>query len=430
MNLSKITPSLASFLAIIALSTCAVAGTADIVKKQQLQQMRNFQLSQSQPGISLRKAASGSKEITVADSVQTYTWGSSSWEQSGCNRYSYDSKGRIKEEIVVDENNGSESKNTYEYDADGKTVKNTSIWNLSVDGELFMSETTYSIFKYYPGYTNELIVSDMSDYIGMLNIENAAGFYDLDSIVVVAFDGEMDSTYKSVTKYTRISDKRGRSNTKYTSIATGFGSMDYHTDFTTSGNGKIDTTKSIIHFDGGSDSLFEEFMDGMQYMLFVSRTNQDHLVEQTFLTATDSSFASCTGNMRVSFYTNTKGDIDSMVTQEWDTQQNAWTNTEKAVYSLKKISVGVEKNTNNYQAVQQVTFVRKNGTLYLNIPGGMTVFELEQLDLQGRVLSRTVVTNAKNSIAHNLNLKGSSIVNLVRVKTSGGDFTCKIRSVR
>lgn len=429
MNLSKITMPVISFVSIISLSTCAAAGTAEIMKKQLLQQVKLLQLSQSQPGKSLRKVSSSTKEITVVDSVQMYTWGSSSWERSGYNKYSYDSKGRIREEIVVDGGDGSGTTNIFDYDADGKTVKNTSIWNLNV-GEVFMNETTYSIYKYYPGYTNAVVVSDVTDYITSLDVENTAGFYDLDSIVSVACDGGMDTTFKSVTKYTRIRDKIGRSNTKYTSIAAGFGSMDYHSDYTTSGNGKLDTTKCIIHFDGGSDSLFEEFIGGMQYMLFVSRTNQDHLVELTFLTATDSSFASCTGNMRVSFYANAKGDIDSMVTQEWDTLQNVWNNTEKAVYSLKKITVGIEKSPDLFQDVQQVTFERKNGTLYLNIPGGMSVSELEQLDLQGRVLSKTAVTNAKSSIALSQNLKGSGVVNLIRLKTSNGNVTCKISSVK
>jgi hypothetical protein len=430
MNLSKITSSVASFLTIMSLSTCAVAGTSDIMKKQLLQQLKYFQLSQSQHGKTLQKVASGSKEITVVDSVQTYTWENPFWEKSGGSRYTYDSNGRIKEEIIVDGNDGYDSKNSFEYDVDGKTVKNTLISNFSVDGEFLMSDTTYSITKYYPGYTNKMIQSDLSENTVLLDIEDAAGLYDLDSIVTITFDGAMDSTYKSVTKYTKISDKSGRANTKFTSIADGYGSIDYHTDYITSGNGMLDTTKFIIHFDGGEDGLYKEFLAKMQYSIYVSRTSQVRLTEVTALTATDSTFTNCTGVYKMSFYTNSNGDIDSMVTQEWDTLAQVWEKSVKAVYTLKKITVGVEKSANKYQTVQQITSEWKNGTLYLTIPSDVTVSVIEEIDLQGKVISRVAVTNAKKSITLSPASKNSGSVNLVRLKTDRGDFTWKISSVK
>jgi hypothetical protein len=132
----------------------------------------------------------------------------------------------------------------------------------------------------------------------------------------------------------------------------------------------------------------------------------------------------------MSFYTNSKGDIDSLVTQEWDTLQNVWKNSEKAVYSLKKINVSVKKSTNYSQAVQQVTFERKNGTIFLNIPSRITVSELEQFDIKGRLISRMAVTDAKSSIALSLNIKSSRVVNLILLKTNCGKFIYKISPVK
>jgi hypothetical protein len=430
MNLTKNSLHLLSLVFIISLSSCAVAGTADIIKNQLLQQIKHFQLSQSQSGKTLRKASSSLKEITVADSIQTYTWENSSWKKSACTRYSYDGKGRIKEEIMVDRIEGSDSKNTYEYDSDGRTIKNTSIWNLSIDGEFFMSETTYSHVKYYPEYTNAIIQSNTSEYTPFIDMENSIEFNDLDSVVTITFDGAMDTTFKSFTKYTKISDKIVRSNSTFTSMSDENESVSYHTDYITSGSGGLDTAKCVIHFDGGASSFYKELFSEMQFTMLVSKTNQGHVVEQTVLTAKDSTFKSCMGNIKMSFYTNSKGDIDSLVTQEWDTLQNVWKNSEKAVYSLKKINVSVKKSTNYSQAVQQVTFERKNGTIFLNIPSRITVSELEQFDIKGRLISRMAVTDAKSSIALSLNIKSSRVVNLILLKTNCGKFIYKISPVK
>ncbi len=430
MNLSKITLSVASFLTIVSLSTtCAVAGTADIVKKQMLQQLKLFQSAQSQHGKPLKKAASGSKEITVADSVETYSWENASWTKSGCTRYSYDSKGRIKEEAIVDED-GSDSKNSFEYDPDGKTIKNTSIWNFSIDGELLSSDTTYSIFKYYPGYTDAIIQSNLSEYALLSDIENVMEYYGLDSLVTIALDGSMDTTYKSLTSYTKSSDKIVHANVTLTSMSDEYESMSYSVDYIYSGNGVLDTLKWIFHFDSGLDSLYTELLSGMQYMMVVSKTDQSHVVEQTVLSARDSTFANYTNESKVTLYTSSNGGIDSMVTQEWDTLAQVWQYIDKSVYTIKKITVGVNERRSNYQPAQHVTFDRKNGTLHLNIPNGMTVSHIEQLDLQGKVISRSAVTNAKNSIVLNSISKNSSTVNLVRLKTDKGDFTCKINRVK
>jgi predicted RND superfamily exporter protein len=136
------------------------------------------------------------------------------------------------------------------------------------------------------------------------------------------------------------------------------------------------------------------------------------------------------GNIKMSFYTNSKDDIDSLVTQEWDTLQNVWKNSEKAVYSLKKINVGVKKSNNYSQAIQQVSFEQKNGTIFLNIPSRICVSEIEQLDIKGRVISRTAVANEKSSIALSLNLKSSKGVNLIRLKMNDGNLTYKITSIK
>ncbi|HEX2956067.1 MAG TPA: hypothetical protein VHO70_04525 [Chitinispirillaceae bacterium] len=429
MNLSKITYSATSFLFITALSTCAVAGTADMMKKQLLQQLKTIQLASNQKVKVLKKAVSGSNEITVADSVVTYSWENVSWEKNGCTRYSYDSKGWITEEIIADED-GFDSKNRFEYDPDGKTITHTSILNLSFGGEFFSSETTYSVFKYYPGYTNAIIQSNMSEYTALIDLANFIEYYGLDSVVTVAYDGSMDTTFKSSTNNVKINNQIVRANITFISMTDDYESVSYHVDYIASGSDGTDTMKCKFHFDEGTGSLYEELLSEMQYMMIISKKNQSNVVEQTVLKATDSTFAICTGDSKMSFYVNSNGDIDSMITQEWDTLTQVWENSEKVVYSLKKINVGVNRNANKWQAMQQIASEWKNGNLQLTIPEGVTVTAIEQLDIQGKVIAKISMVNADSRVIVSPFSSNANKVSLVRLKTDRGEFTCKVSSVK
>jgi hypothetical protein len=129
-------------------------------------------------------------------------------------------------------------------------------------------------------------------------------------------------------------------------------------------------------------------------------------------------------------YYNSSDDIDSCVSLVYDKDSKSWKNSEKVIYSYKKIIAGMQRSSEHIQAVQLVTFEKKHGTMYLNIPGGMTVYALEQLDIQGRIVSRAVVSDSKTKIVLNPVSKNSTAVNLVRLKTNKGDLTCKMSPVK
>jgi hypothetical protein len=80
--------------------------------------------------------------------------------------------------------------------------------------------------------------------------------------------------------------------------------------------------------------------------------------------------------------------------------------------------------------INSLAIVWRSGNLNVIIPDGVAVSTVEQLDLQGKVISRTALANVKNSIRLNPLSRNSSAVSLVRLKTDRGDFTCKLSSMK
>jgi YD repeat-containing protein len=195
MNLSKITMPVVSFISLISLSTCAVAGTTDIVKKHFLQQLK--MLSQAQSGKSLKKASA--KAVLLTDSVETYIWGDPSWEKDGDSRYSYDQNGRV---IQVTTTGWNETKTVYQYDADGKTVRELSISSSDIKADGV--DTTFTVTKFFSAYSNAILAL-YNGSSAEFDITNLAVFAGLDSLTTVIYthtgEGTNDTSLTATIKY-------------------------------------------------------------------------------------------------------------------------------------------------------------------------------------------------------------------------------------
>jgi hypothetical protein len=208
--------------------------------------------------------------------------------------------------------------------------------------------------------------------------------------------------------------------------------MRYHADYFNSGDGVLDTFKCMLHFDTKLDSLYEQFYTDKQFTMTISKKNQKgNIIEMTTVNGHDSTFTNNVGYSKLNYFYNSIDEIDSSITQRWDTLQNVWKNREKSVCSYKKISVNVANNIfNKYQSLPQITPEWKNSTLHLNIPEGVTVTTLEQLDLQGRVISKSNVANLNSSIVFSPHSRRGCNVSLVRLKLDRGEFVCKLNHVK
>lgn len=422
MNLSKISMPVVSFISLISISTCAVAGTADVVKKQFLQQLKA--LSQTQQGKTLKKSTV--KEVLLTDSIETYTWGDPSWEKDGTSRYSYDQSGRVTQIVST---GWDDSKTEYQYDADGKTVRELSISSSGVN--VGGVDTVFSVMKFFPGCSNA-VLSLYNGSSAELNITNLSVFSGLDSIITISYehttDGKNDTTVTATAKYEKVSNAILKE--KMTMFIKDM--MDSPTSYTYTfysyGNGVIDTLKGVLVYENegnGQEALSPDFI-----LIISKRNQQGKILEQTTIDGLDSAFSDYIIEGKDSFSYNSSGSVDSVVTQEWDDETSGWVNAEKTVISYKKSTIGVKHDRVQMQSVNSIGIEWKLGNLQLTIPDGVVVSAVQQLDLQGKVISRTAVANAKNSIVLNTLSKNSSTVSLVRLKTSGGDFTCKVNSVR
>jgi hypothetical protein len=421
MNLSKVTMPVVSFITLISLSACAVAGTTDIVKKHFLQQLKMLSLAQS--GKSLKKASA--KEVLPADSIETYTWVDPSWEIDGASKYSYDQSGRV---MQVTSTGWDETRTVYQYDADGKTVRELSISSSEIKAGGV--DTFFTAIKFLPGYSNAILAS----YYGNsaeIDIANISLFASLDSITSIGYshadDGTIDTSITSTAKYEKVGSNivRGKMTTFRKNMMES--PLTYTYTFYSSGNGVLDTLKAVLVYENDGNS--EEVLDPDYTMIISKRNQQGKILEQTTITGLDSNFSDYTIDGKDLFSYNSSGSIDSVVTQEWVDETSGWVNIQKTVYLYNSAAMKADNGTGRLEMVNPIEIDWKCGSLNVIIHDGITVSIVEQLDLQGKVISRTTVTNAKNRIVLNPISKPST-VSLVRLKTDRGDFTRKVSSVK
>jgi hypothetical protein len=418
MNPQKMKMPFVSLITVITLSTCTVAGVTDMVKKQLLQQLKS--LAQHQQCTSLKKTTAGTKEVLLADSVETLRWFNDTWETGGGSRYTYDEKGRVIQII----NSGIEDgKTVYQYDQDGKTIRELSLSISAVDENII--DTAFSEIKFYPGYTDAILSAYTSSGVAF-DVSEISVFTGIDSVQMVIYnhsaDGTKDTSSTAMVQYVKVG------NNKIIEKMTVFYPllMDAPVKYTftmyISGNGVIDTVKAIL--DSGVDTLEGE------YSMIISKKNpQGKIFEQISITGLDSNFTDIIEDSKDIFYYNAAGDVDSIVSQMPDDEQSGWINFEKKVYSYKKVGVGVRMITNHSQTATPVVSER-NRSLQMVIPDGVTVSVAELLDLQGKVIARTTLANAKGCITLSPVSGNTSTVSLVRLKSNNGVFTCKVSSVK
>lgn len=420
MNIFHSTIIFKSLICITLLTINTTAVKTESVKDRMIRQIQLFQPVSFQQGKTLKKAAFGSNENSVTDSIEIYRWESSSWAKDGCTRYLFDSNGRLIQQLISNES--FDEKVMYEYDPDGVTMKELSIWSSDFSGP----DTMIAEMKYYPGYSNLVTILTMAD-MSMQYIDATNGIFNFDSIISIGLyrndDGEIDTSSKSIDRYVKDGDRVVRSNATVYSL--GEEPVNYSTDYCFSGNGVLDTLQCKMHFDmQPDDELFEE-LSKMQYLMLVTRTDQQNkMVEQTIGTGSDSSFSEINEETRMYCYYNASGNVDSIVEQEWDTVQQSWSNIEKTVYSYKNMS-GIKRNI-SYKQTSQVALEVRNGILKVAVPDGVTVNVVEQLDLQGKVISKIPVTGMQKSsiLCSHINMAG--MVSFIRLKTDKGIFIGKI----
>jgi hypothetical protein len=424
---------MASLIAIVSLSTCTIAGTKDMLKKELLLQMRTFQLVQFQSGNSLKKTSSGTKDVYVIDSVETFSWVKMKWEKNECDKYSYDGSGRITQ-VSMNLSDNMEMKMIYKYDPDRITIRETSIFDLNVGEDFFSSETSYTVMKYYPGYTNEIIQGMYGNDAALLKITGFSNNINLDSTTMTYGyrdkNGIMDTSSNSSTKYIKQGNVITGAYISNSSKTIEGGAMKYYANYFNSGNGIVDTFKCILHFDSKLDSLYEQFYLKMQFNMTTSKKNeQGSIVELITAYGHDSSFSDCNENQKINYFYNSSGEIDSSITHNWDTLQNVWKKSMKSVYSYKKINAGINNSIIKLQNLPKITSEWKNGTLYLAIPDGITVASVEQLDLLGKIILKFEVANTSKTIILRPNSTNTNGVFLVRLDTNIGELFCKVTSI-